>query len=161
MGYTNRQQHSWMVDTRSNGVSNYVAGGLYIPFVLWVIFRMLLNLDIAWNNGHVRFYYREDIVTTVPVGPSKTSQKAATVTVYKSSSTTGNRVPYTSRGLAFWIKSWNIDSTNLEVTLDLFPTMNHKRAQKGWLSQTISKDSVMHNLKVLMPVCYIFMLHFV
>jgi tryptophan-rich sensory protein len=89
------------VDTRSNGVSNYVAGGLYIPFVLWVVFRMFLNLDIAWNNGHVRFYYREDIVTTVPVHPSKMSQKAATITVYKSSSTTGNRVPYTSSGSAF------------------------------------------------------------
>lgn len=49
------------VDTRRNGVSNYVAAALYLPFVLWVIYKFLLNIDCAWNNAHVHFYYHEDV----------------------------------------------------------------------------------------------------
>lgn len=90
------------VDTRNNGVSNYVAGGLFIPYVLWVCYRLLLNLDIAYHNGHVHFTYYED------VGPSGRRTKHLAVLkhqnpsanaptlVYAAGSKAGSRVPYSA-----------------------------------------------------------------
>lgn len=52
------------IDTANNGVSCYVAAGIYIPFVLWVLYKFLLNFDIAYNNGHIRFMYTEDVTTS-------------------------------------------------------------------------------------------------
>lgn len=47
------------IDTQNNGSSVYVAAGLYIPYVLWLIYAVLLNFDLAWNNSSVLIMYQE------------------------------------------------------------------------------------------------------
>lgn len=47
------------VDTRDNGTTCYVAAGLYIPYVLWLIYATILNLDLAYNNSTAMFMYTE------------------------------------------------------------------------------------------------------
>lgn len=48
------------VDTRTNGDTSYAAASLYIPYVLWLIYALLLNIDIAYTTetkDHVLWVY--------------------------------------------------------------------------------------------------------
>jgi len=84
----------WWIDTANNGVSNYVAAGLFILYTLWVLFRFLFNLDVAWNNSHVYLTYREDLGSPGIKGRTTTHLRGQTtkMDVYSTTSA-ANRYP--------------------------------------------------------------------